>query len=404
MKRVLPALSLLCLLILLAAGAGCTTEAPPAANLSVSELADQYLAKAGTIRDYRSEYVVTSGRTGDDPGYARIMYDYKSPSFARMEVLESGSRLPGTFATTNGTSTAWYNADSGTFDLSSRTDIRREYDYQSMVRQIVSDRGFSIIDRDRSDSRDRYLIEVVTAPWSDEYTPYISSRVRAWVEPSTGLAWMILTYYDPTTGPTLPPGMSTPTLTPATPGAESAGSITRSDVPNREVQYESIEVNCGLADSHFDFVAPEGSEPRCVPRYVNYVEPPRTDTSVPITRPLPGGVRYSLNESDSGRTIEMYPGEVLEIDLRVIPTLAYRWIMPTEGSGLELMNAGTFSLMPEDIEVTPYSFKSIPGYYRMRFLAVGEGTTVFDGIFALDGCDIGNAKRFNLTVHVVARD
>jgi len=54
--------------------------------------------------------------------------------------------------------------------------------------------------------------------------------------------------------------------------------------------------------------------------------------------------------------------------------------------------------------VTPYSFKSIPGIYRMRFRAVGEGTTYFDGIFALDGCDIRNARRFNLTVCVEERD
>jgi hypothetical protein len=46
----------------------------------------------------------------------------------------------------------------------------------------------------------------------------------------------------------------------------------------------------------------EGSGPRCVQKYVNYIEPPRADPSVPIDQLLPGGVRYSVNESDSGRT------------------------------------------------------------------------------------------------------
>lgn len=40
------------------------------------------------------------------------------------------------------------------------------------------------------------------------------------------------------------------------------------------------------------------------------------------------------------------------------------------------------------------------GYYRWRYLAVIPGTETIDGIFALDGCDIHDAKRFNLTVQV----
>jgi len=402
MKRVLPAIYLVCLLLLLAAGAGCTRGTPTAANLSESELADRYLENAESIMDYRSEYIVTSGMAGENPVIKRILYDYKSPDKARMEILESGSRIPGTFATTNGTMTAWYNADTGTYDLSSRTELRRNYDYQSMVRQMVSDRNFTIIGRDFDGPKPRYLIEVVTAPYSDIYTPYISSRIRAWVEPSTGLAWTVTTYCDFAAGPTLPPG-DTRMPTPTPPSADS-GDFDPKDVPNTEVVYESIEVNCGIPESYFNFIPPEGSGPRCIPKYVNYVEPPRTDTSVPISQPLPGGVRYSLNESDSGKTIVLTRGDIIQIDLRVIPSLAFRWIIPTEGSGLELMNAGTFSVMPDDIEMTPYSFKSMPSYYRMRFRAVGEGTTYFDGIFALDGCDIQNAKRFNLTVHVEDRD
>lgn len=76
---------------------------------------------------------------------------------------------------------------------------------------------------------------------------------------------------------TTAPGFGTPTL---------CGVPER---PNKEIQYESITVNTGILDSYFNFISPEGSGPRCVPKYVNYVEPARTDTLVPIDQPLPGG-------------------------------------------------------------------------------------------------------------------
>lgn len=376
---------------------GCLTNGPSDMNLTESGLADQYLASADAIADYRSEYFVTSGIAGGNPVIERIRYDYKSPDMARMEIVEIGSRIPGTFATTNRSVTAWYSAETNTYDTSSYTNLRRNYDYQFMVRQIIADRNFTIIGRDFTGERARYQIEVVTPPWSDRYTSYISSRIRAWIEPSTGLAWTVTTYYDPGAGPTLPPGaILTPTQTPLPPDA-SLQEESLADVPNNEVSYESIEVNCGIPDSYFDFVPPEGSGPRCVPKYVNYVEPPRTDMSTPISQPLPGGVSYSLNESDSGREVTMHTGEVIEITLRTSPGLAYRWIMPSEGSGLELMNAGSIFEMEEGHEIAYFGMR---GYYRWRFLAINPGTQTFDGIFTLDGCDIQNAKRFNLTVHV----
>jgi hypothetical protein len=76
---------------------------------------------------------------------------------------------------------------------------------------------------------------------------------------------------------TTAPGFGTPTL---------CGVPER---PNKEIQYESITVNTGILDSYFNFISPEGSGPCCVPKYVNYVEPARTDTLVPIDQPLPGG-------------------------------------------------------------------------------------------------------------------
>ena len=117
-----------------------------------------------------------------------------------------------------------------------------------------------------------------------------------------------MTYYGCGSSPipTIPPGFGTPTV---------CGDQER---PNKEIQYESIAVNTGIPDSYFDFIPPEGSGPRCVPKYVNYVEPLRSDTSLPIDQPLPGGVRFSLNESDSGRTISLKNGDIIEITLGTI--------------------------------------------------------------------------------------
>jgi predicted secreted protein/outer membrane lipoprotein-sorting protein len=381
--EILP-IAALVVLFLLVLSPGCLTSRSDV-NLTEGELADRYLMHADAIRNYRSEYIV-SGGTAENPYVARIRFDSEKPSFARMELVESTSGSPGSFATTTGTSTTWYDAETRTYDTSSGMNLTREYDYQAMVRRIVSDRNFTIIDRDSEAAR--YLIEVATEPWSDIYTPYISSRIRTWVEPSTGLAWTIITYYDCDVA-------SVPIPTPPPIGPASLEACSRSDVPNREVRYQSIEVNTRIPDSYFDFVPPEGSGPRCVPKYVNYVEPPRTDTSVPIDQPLPGGARYSLNESDSGRDVTLRTGEVIEITLRTTPGLAYRWNMPTEGSGLELMNAGSIYEMPETND-----FMSGRGYYRWRFRAVSPGTEIFDGIFTLYGCDIQHAKRFNLTVQV----
>jgi Outer membrane lipoprotein-sorting protein len=378
-------------LLLLAAGPGCLTGSPSDANLTAGDLADLYLVHADAIRDYRSEYMVTSGMGTDNPIASRILFDYKSPSSARMEIAESDLRVSGTFATTNGTTKVWYDADTQTYDISDRINFSPEYDYQIMVRRIVSDRNFTILERDTSRGATRYLVEVSTTPYSSLYTPYISSRVRAWIEPSTGRAWTIMTYYDCDA-----PGIPTPTPPPA--GAVPPGGCPPSNVPNREIRYVSIEVNTGIPDSYFDFVPPEGSAPRCVPKYVNYAEPHRTDPSVPIDQPLPVCVSYSFNETDSGRTVTLHTGDILEITLGTIPGLAYRWIMPTEGSGLELMNAGSIYVMPENYE--NYYFMGGKGYYRWRFRAVSPGTETIDGIFALDGCDIQHAKRFNLTVEV----
>jgi predicted secreted protein len=386
--RIILSAAVLFVLFVIAICPGCLNAAPQEENLTAARLADQYLLPADAIRDYRSEYRVSSG-TVENPFAERIRYDYKAPPFARMEQTYSGSRVPGSFATTDGTRTAWYDAETRTYDLSSGMKLSREYDYQAIVRRIVADRNFTITGRDTSHGTARYQIEVVTEPYSDRYTPYISSRIRAWVEPSTGLAWNVMTYYGCGSSPvpTTPPGFGTPNV---------CGALER---PNNEIQYESIAVNTGIPDSYFDFIPPEGSAPRCVPKYVNYVEPPRAEPSVPIDQPLSAGVRFSLNESDSGRTISLKTGDIVEITLGISPGLAYRWIMPAEGPGMTLLNAGPFYEMPEGTNTSYFDFLS-NGYYRWRYLATSPGTETIDGIFSVSGCDIQGAKRFNLTMNV----
>ncbi len=311
---IVPAASL-AVLLFLAIAPGCLTAVDSGGNLTAGDLADQYLMHADIIRDYRSEYTVTSGLASGNPTNTSILFDYRSPSFSRMEVVNPGSDTPGTFATSNGSTTAWYNAETRTYDISSHGNGLGEYDYQATVRKIVGDRNFTILWSDTTHIPPRYIIEVETVPWSTRYTNYLTSRVRALVEPSTGLAWNVTTYYDCDH-----PGVPTPTPPPIS--EVPPGFCQPSDVPNRVVEYESIAVNTGIPDSYFDFVPPEGSGPRCVPKYVNWVEPRGTDTSVPIDQPLPGGVRYSLNESDSGRTITLHTGEVLEFTLPTITGLA----------------------------------------------------------------------------------
>ena len=387
--RIIFSASILFVLVVIALCPGCLTQDPQEENLTAAGLADQYLLHADAIRDYQSEYSISSG-TAMNPFSERIRYDFKAASFARMEQTQSSSSVPGSFATTNGTTTAWYDAETRTYDLSSGMKLPRDYDYQEIVRRIIADRNFMITRRETSQGPARYQIEVVTEPWSDKFTPYISSRIRAWVEPSTGLVWNVMTYYGCGSAPvpTTPPGFGTPNV---------CGVQER---PNNEIQYESFAVNTGILDSYFDFIPPEGSGPRCVPKFVNYVEPLRTDTSVSIDQPLPVGVRFALNESDSGRTISLKSGDIVEITLSTIPGLGFRWIMPAEGSGMTLLNAGPFYEMPEKTDDNYSGFMGGRGYYRWRYLAEGPGTETINRIFSTSGCDIQGAKRFNLTVNV----
>ena len=114
------------------------------------------------------------------------------------------------------------------------------------------------------------------------------------------------------------------------------------------------------------------------------------DTSVPIQDPMPG-IRYSLNESDSDRTIVLDKGEMVEINLRWRPGHGLHWIVPVSGCGLELVNDGYYD--------TGTDFWNTSGHYRARYRAVSSGTSVLNGEYLAEPKEVGNL-RFNLTVVV----
>lgn len=119
--------------------------------------------------------------------------------------------------------------------------------------------------------------------------------------------------------------------------------------------------------------------------------PVPANISVAIRDPIPG-IRYSLNESESGRTIVLGKGEIVEINLRWIPGLAFHWIIPVSGCGLKLVNAGTYS--------DGGDFWNNTGHYRIRYQAVSPGTSVIDGRFMLPEHARDGDLQYNLTVIV----
>ncbi|MDO9325477.1 MAG: hypothetical protein Q7T80_11030 [Methanoregula sp.] len=80
----------------------------------------------------------------------------------------------------------------------------------------------------------------------------------------------------------------------------------------------------------------------CTPQITDSRIAVPANISVAIRDPMPG-IRYSLNESESGKTLMLGKGNIVEINLRWIPGLANNWIVQVSGCGLELVNAGTYS-------------------------------------------------------------
>jgi hypothetical protein len=118
--------------------------------------------------------------------------------------------------------------------------------------------------------------------------------------------------------------------------------------------------------------------------------PVPVDTSVQVRDPMPG-IRYFLNESDSGRTIVLENGEVVEINLPFGPGLPFKWIVAVSGCGLELVNDGAY--------IRGGDFWNNTGNYRARCRAVSHGTSNLDGKLVLTPDETGS-RWFNVTVIV----
>ncbi len=372
-------------LTLLSACISTNRENASEANLTAGDIANHYLLRSAAITDYQSELLeIRYGRAyGRANSTKRIRFDFQSPSSYRIAFVEPSTGDPGTFWVSNGTTTTYYNAYSRTYD--NRTSPSHDYNWQGTIRSIISDRNFTVLDRAVTGGGPRYCIEVKRLSWSDSVSPYQGSRIRAWIEPSTGLAWNVSIYDDQhagaVPGPTTPPGRPVLPQDPVGTGK-----------PIVEIRYEWIRPNTGFPEGYFEFVPPPGSVPICFP---DSVVLPGTDPSIPITEPFPGGVRDSLSESDSGRTIMAHTGEVIEITLPFAPSLGMRWFMTKEGSCLELINAGEIiHMIPGELEPS--------GDYRWRFRALTPGNETLNGVLSLGECDSGTyTPGFILFVNIV---
>ena len=187
-----------------------------------------FLDHASGIKDYLSEYTSTSDGT--------VLYDWKSPSLYRMEYINSTNPVTGSLFIMNRTTAVEYNPVEKNYQIEPDMKYLSQHDYQAMVRQIVLDGQYTIIGQDTQAGRTLYGIEVVTEPGSTKYTTYVSSKVQAWIDPESGLAWNITTYYPANT-------------------------------VNNRIRYSRIDVNTGIPDDHFMFIPPEGSAARF--RYIS---------------------------------------------------------------------------------------------------------------------------------------
>jgi len=129
---------------------------------------------------------------------------------------------------------------------------------------------------------------------------------------------------------------------------------------------------------------------RCDPQVAGPRIPVPVDTSIPIQDPMPG-IRYSLNRSETDRTVVLGKGDIVEINLGFAPGLAMRWVVPVSGCGLELVNDGTY--------YTGGDFWNNTGSYRARYRAVSPGTSVINGKLVIRPEEAGGLL-FNLTVIV----
>ena len=121
--------------------------------------------------------------------------------------------------------------------------------------------------------------------------------------------------------------------------------------------------------------------------------PVPVDTSVSVRDPMPG-IRYSFDESESGRTVVLEQGDIVEINLRWAPSVAWTWDVPVYGCAIELVNDGYYD--------TGTDYWNQSGHYRARYRAKSPGRSFIDGTFGVrpGGTAYAGNPRFNLTVIV----
>lgn len=192
-----------------------------------------------------------------------------------------------------------------------------------------------------------------------------------------GIVFMVLTggcVTDTTSSPLTSTPAETPTLPPGHPPLSTV-TATPSFSPTPAVSSPRLtpdsRTGCSM-DPH-------------VPEPVN--------TSIAVRDPMPG-IRYSFNESESGRTVVLEKGEIVEMTLRWAPGVAWEWDMPVSGCSIELLNDGYYSGGGD--------YWNQSGHYRARYRATGPGTSFIDGVFGVapGGTPHEWNPRFNLTVIV----
>jgi len=172
-------------------------------------------------------------------------------------------------------------------------------------------------------------------------------------------------------------------------------SQNQSEISSHPLQTGSISP--GQAQSSSSLEPAPGTTPDsvsvCTPLITDSRIAVPANISNAIRDPIPG-IRYSLNENESGRTIVLGKGDVVEINLRWVPGVAWDWIITTSGCGIELVQSGVYS--------DGGDFWNNTGHYRVRYRAVSPGTSIIDGIFGVSprGTATESNPRFNLTVIV----
>lgn len=329
---------------------GCTTSTD--SGLTPAELRAAFLEQADKIQDYRSEYVATTE--------GRVMFDWKSPSLYRMEYLDSPNMATGKVFIMNRTIAVFYDPGEKSYQIQPDMKYLSQHDYQKMVQRIVRDGQFSVIGQDTVNGRTLYEIEVLTNPWSTNYTTYVSSKVLAWIDPGSGLAWNITTYYP-------------------------------SDTVNNDIRYDKLEVNTGIPEDRFAFIPPQGSEVQCGYDYgisdVNNFNPDKLPAAL-----APG----CLNCTGAllGKPAGGFSGNSLRIPLHTYVT-GGRTIDPDPHRSINY----TFYARSMDPGNVTYTLSHVAGLYATDPLPVPEtiSVTIDPDRFAAEP---GRVYTSTVTVHV----